>query len=309
MIERRWTGIIVLILIAILITQCTGNPPVESSPASSLTPTVDVHTTIAPTRFPSQTASAQSTEVIQSENSSPEILSYQVINSYPHDSGAFTEGLVIYNGELYETTGLNGKSSIRQVDLVTGRVERMRRLGDEYFGEGLAIIDNKMVWATWKSNIGFVYDLDSFEIIDQFEYQHEGWGLAYDGSNLFLSDGTDVIHILSTVDYSEIGLLQVTDQGQPVTMINELEFIEGELFANIWLTTTIARIDPQTGAVTGWLDLEPLLEDFSNIRQSIDVLNGIAYNQDTQQIFVTGKYWPRIFEIQILESNDTSPDE
>ena len=162
---------------------------------------------------------------------------------------------------------------------------------------------------TWKSNIGFVYDLDSFEIIDQFEYQHEGWGLAYDRSNLFLSDGTDQIHVLSPVDYSEIGLLHVTDQGQPVTVINELEFIEGALFANIWLTTTIARIDPQSGTVTGWLDLEPLLEEFSNIRQSIDVLNGIAYNQDTQQIFVTGKYWPRIFEIQILESNDTSPDE
>jgi len=280
-------------------TGSSNSPPpdqqTEDTPDSTVTSIVA--TAVTTTVPPPDTLENKSTQVDGTER-----LSYRIIDDFPHDSWAFTEGLVIHNNSLYETTGLIGHSSIRRVDLETGRIERIRHLDDEYFGEGLAIIDNRMIWVTWKSNIAFVYDIDTFEIIDQFRYQHEGWGLAFDGSALYLSDGTDAIHILDPDDYSEIGLIHVSDNGAPMEMINELEFIEGSLYANIWLTTLIARINPGNGEVTGWLDLAPLLDHFAGVSQPIDVLNGIAYNQETNQIYVTGKYWPKIFEIQIISS-------
>lgn len=302
-------GILLLFVFILVITGCSGfQPLVPASLTTATDPAPDS------TRTPSPQAAADPTPSITDQTApavdeTPEVLSFRVVKSYPHDSGAFTEGLVIHEGILYETTGLNGRSTLRQVDLETGRVLRMRSLGIEYFGEGLAVIDDRMVWATWRTNTAFVYDLQTFEVTDEFNYEHEGWGMAYNGTHLYFSDGTDIIHILSPLDYSEVGTLRVSDHGEPVDMINELEFIEGDLYANIWLTTKIARIDPHTGVVTGWLDLEPLLTEFSEVTQSIDVLNGIAYNQDTQQIFVTGKFWPRLFEIQILAPDEPFPED
>ncbi|MEM5775077.1 MAG: glutaminyl-peptide cyclotransferase, partial [Anaerolineaceae bacterium] len=234
-------GILLLFVFILVNTGCSGiQPLVPASLTTATDPAPDSTRTTSP-QAAADTTPSITDQTAPAVDETPEILSFRVVKSYPHDSGAFTEGLVIHEGILYETTGLNGRSTLRQVDLETGRVLRMRSLGKEYFGEGLAVIDDRMVWATWRTNTAFVYDLQTFEVTDEFNYEHEGWGMAYNGTHLYLSDGTDIIHILSPLDYSEVGTLRVSDHGEPVDMINELEFIDGDLYANIWLTTKIAR--------------------------------------------------------------------
>jgi len=294
----RPTSLSILCALFFLCASCTAVQP--ELPGSTATETF----TNTPDAAPLSTVTPA---LVQDPVQTAETLSWQVINTYPHDPQAFTEGLTIHKNELYETTGLNGSSSVRKVDLLTGEIQQISYLPREYFGEGLAIVDQRLIWLTWKSNTAFVYDLNSFEQTGSFAYPHEGWGLAYDGVQLYMSDGTDTLHILDAGTYAETATLQVQDNGEPVTMINELEFIEGQLFANIWLTNKIARIDPHTGAVTGWLDLSALAQETAAAaNQSIDVLNGIAYNDITQQIYVTGKYWPNLYEIQIISSDQAN---
>jgi glutaminyl-peptide cyclotransferase len=223
---------------------------------------------------------------------------YQVVRTYPHDREAFTQGLVYLDGVLYEGTGLNGRSSIRKVQLETGAVLQIQKIDGRYFGEGIAAWDNTLVQLTWQSGLGFVYDRATFERRKTFSYKGEGWGLAYDGRRLAMSDGTAFIRFLDPVTFAEAGRVQVRDGGTPVDHLNELEFVKGELFANVWQSERIARISPATGQVTGWIDLRGLLDPRE--ARGVDVMNGIAYDAKRDRLFVTGKLWPRLFEIRIV---------
>ena len=230
------------------------------------------------------------------------VYSYNIVNTYAHDPDAFTQGLVFDDGALYEGTGLYGQSSLRRVELETGDILQIRELSDQFFGEGIAIHGDRIIQLTWQRNIGFVYDKDSFELLHEFGYSTEGWGITHDGTRLIMSDGTSTLHFLDPQTFEEVGQVEVFDNNGPVTRLNELEYIEGEIYANVWQTDRIARIAPETGRVIGWIDLEGILnvEDHSG---PVDVLNGIAYDAQTGRLFVTGKLWPKLFEIEL-----TSPD-
>jgi glutaminyl-peptide cyclotransferase len=225
---------------------------------------------------------------------------YQVVHSYPHDPDAFTQGLVYVDGHLYESTGRNGKSSVRMVELTTGRVLQKYDLPVQYFGEGLTDWSGDLVQVTWQSGEGFVYSQFSFALKSSFRYKGEGWGLTHDATRLILSDGTATLRFLNPHSFAETGRLAVKDEnGQPVANLNELEFIRGEIYANIWQTDYIVRISPRTGKVLGWIDLTGLLDP--NQRAGSDVLNGIAYDAKGDRLFVTGKLWPKLFEIKVVQ--------
>lgn len=230
---------------------------------------------------------------------------YEIINSYPHDPAAFTQGLIYLDGELYEGTGLYGQSSLRQVDLETGSVLTNTAISEQYFGEGITVFDDKIYQLTWQNQTGFIYDQDTFELIETFSYPTEGWGLTHDGSQLIMSDGTNNLYFLDPDTLAVNGRLPVQDQGNPVVRLNELEYINGEIYANIWQTNHIVRIDPQTGQVTAWIDLTGLLSPES-LTQPADVLNGIAYDAENGRLFVTGKLWPLLFEIKLIEASETA---
>ncbi|MDY7018909.1 MAG: glutaminyl-peptide cyclotransferase [Chloroflexota bacterium] len=227
------------------------------------------------------------------------VYTYKVINAYPHDRNAFTQGLVFENGFLYEGTGLHGRSTLRRVELETGDILQIRNLPARFFGEGVTTYGNKIVQLTWRSNVGFVYDKDSFELLREFNYQTEGWGITHDGKRLIMSDGTSTLHFLEPETFEEISQIEVYDNDGPVTRLNELEYIQGEIYANVWQTDNIAKIKPQTGQVIGWVELEGLLslEDRS---EPVGVLNGIAYDAKRDRLFVTGKLWPKLFEIELI---------
>lgn len=228
------------------------------------------------------------------------IYGYKVVRSYPHDRGAFTQGLVHHEGALYEGTGLNGRSSVRKVRLETGEVLQIRPLDEKYFGEGITIWKDSLIQLTWQSGIGFVYDLKTFEPQRTFTYAGEGWGLTHDGTRLIMSDGSasGTLRFLDPRTLRETGRLIVRDGAMPVNGLNELEFVKGEIYANVWNTDRIARISPRTGQVTGWIDLRGLLDPRD--AAGVDVLNGIAYDAASDRLFVTGKLWPRVFEIQVV---------
>ena len=228
----------------------------------------------------------------------PPHYTYEVVHTYPHDRGAFTEGLVFLNGDLYESTGLNDQSTLREVDLPTGNVLREVPLSSEYFGEGLAILGNKAYQLTWQNHLGFVYDLPTFHLIQTFDYTGEGWGLTTDGHSLIMSDGTSQIRYLDPNTFAVQRTINVTLRGQPVTQINELEYIKGEIYANVWQTDNVLRIDPQTGNVLGVIDFSGLLNPADRAPDT-DVLNGIAYDPATGRLFVTGKKWPKLFEVRL----------
>ncbi len=229
----------------------------------------------------------------------PPEYTFKIVRTYPHDPSAFTQGLVYHDGFFYEGTGLNGRSSLRKVRLETGEVVRHVDLSTEYFGEGIAIVRNKVIQLTWQSHIGFVYNLSDFKLQRQFSYSGEGWGLTSRGDELFMSDGTAEIRVLDATTLKEKRRFTVRDGAAPVDQLNELEFVEGELFANVWQTDRIARISPQSGKVVGWIDLTDLLSSVYR-RQDGAVLNGIAYDSIHKRLFVTGKLWPSIFEIQVV---------
>jgi glutaminyl-peptide cyclotransferase len=224
---------------------------------------------------------------------------YKIVDAFPHDPEAYTQGLVYKDGFLYEGTGLNGRSSLRKVRLETGEVLQQISLPQEFFGEGIAILRDKVFQLTWKSQTAFVYDAHDFRRLRQFSYQGEGWGLTTNGLELFMSDGTSEIRVLDPATFREKRRIKVHDGATPVTQLNELEFVAGEILANIWQTDRIARISPRTGKVTGWIDLSGILSPL--YRRTPDaVLNGIAYDAKRKRLFVTGKLWPNFFEIQLI---------
>jgi glutamine cyclotransferase len=222
----------------------------------------------------------------------------RVVNTYPHDRDAFTQGLQYENGALYEGTGLLGRSRLRKVQLETGRVLQEIAIPAEHFGEGIVVWKDRIFQLTWRSRVGFVYERDSFRLLRTLSYPGEGWGLTHDGRRLIMSDGSATLFFRDPDTFKEIGRLAVHDRGQPVPNLNELEYVRGEIYANVWQTDRIARISPDTGAVTGWIDLAGLLqpEDYA---PEIDVLNGIAYDTKGDRLFVTGKHWPKLFEIKM----------
>jgi glutamine cyclotransferase len=225
-------------------------------------------------------------------------LSYEVVNSYPHDPEAYLQGLVWYDNGFYESTGLHGRSTLRRVEFPSGKVVKLIKLDPSLFGEGLALVGDHLIQLTWQAHRGFVYDRESFKLVREFNYDTEGWGLAYDGKNLILSDGTSTLTFLDPQTYQSIRKLQVTMNGRPITELNELEFIDGQIWANVWQTDLILLIDPATGQVRSFLNLKGIRPD-SERQGNEDVLNGIAYDSEQKRIFVSGKLWPRLFEIRI----------
>ncbi len=226
------------------------------------------------------------------------LYSYHVVATFPHDAQAFTQGLVYYQGDFYEGTGLRGRSSLRQVDLTTGQVLRYLALDNSYFGEGVTLFGDNLYQLTWQSHVGFIYDRASFKPLTTFSYPTEGWGLTHDGQVLIMSDGTSTLHFLNPDTLQEVRQVTVWDESGPVNRLNELEYIEGEVYANIWLTNRIARIDPQTGRVQAWIDLSGLLTPEE--QAGANVLNGIAWDAAGQRLFVTGKLWPKLFQIDLV---------
>jgi len=225
---------------------------------------------------------------------------YEVINAYPHDTAAFTQGLVFDHGALYESTGLNGSSSLRRVELETGKVLNQKKVPDEFFAEGLALFNGRLFQLTWQTQRGFVYDLDSFNMIREFSYTGEGWGLTHDAGSLIMSDGTSQIRFLNPDTFEVQRVIRVQDNGHDITQLNELEYIKGEIYANVWLTDRIARIDPKSGKVLAWIDLSGILSSDDHTGSGA-VLNGIAYDEASDRLFVTGKLWPKLFEIKVKQ--------
>jgi glutamine cyclotransferase len=224
---------------------------------------------------------------------------YRVIHAYPHDPHAFTQGLIYLDGHLYESTGLNGQSTLRMDDLETGRILQRQEVPSQYFAEGLTNWAGTLVQLTWETHIAFVYDPFSFRVIKTLNYVGEGWGLTQDGKNLIQSDGSSTLRFLDPKSLHITRTITVKDHGAPVTQINELEYIHGQIYANIWHTDKIARISPASGKVLDWIDLTGLLP--ADERSSPEaVLNGIAYDATHNRLFVTGKLWPTLFEIKII---------
>lgn len=224
---------------------------------------------------------------------------YRIMKTYPHDQQAFTQGLVYHQGFLYEGTGLRGRSSLRKVELETGKVLQIHQLPARYFGEGIVIWQDKIIQLTWTSQVGFVYDRETFEQIGEFNYPTEGWGITHDGEKLIMSDGTNTLYFLDPETFAEIGQVKVKYGNQPVNRLNELEYINGEVFANVWMTDWIVRIDPNTGQVVGAIDLTGLYYPDAQFKGN-DVLNGIAYDPEGDRLFVTGKLWPNLYEIELV---------
>lgn len=263
----------------------TATPAPPSAPTATATPAP----TPPPAASPPPSAAAQ-----------PAIYGYQVLNVFPHDPTAFTQGLVYQDGIFYEGTGLRGQSTLRRVDPATGEVLQGVRLPDQYFGEGIAVLGDRLYQLTWQENTGFIYDKASFELLGTWNYAGEGWGLTTDGQRLIMSDGSHELRFLDPVTMQELGRVAVLDgDGLPVTRLNELEWVEGEVWANVWQTDRIARIDPASGRLLGWIDLTGLLPAEDRAAQRVDVLNGIAYDAARDRVFVTGKWWPKLFEIQV----------
>ena len=227
------------------------------------------------------------------------VYGYTVVHSYPHDPGAFTEGLFYLGGFLYESTGLEGKSDIRKVQLATGKVLQRRPLAAKYFGEGIVAWKGRLAELTWQSQIGFTYDLSTFKPRSEFHYAGEGWALTHDDRRLIMSDGTPQLRYLDPQTLAETGRLAVTLNGRPLAMLNELEWVKGEILANVWQTNYIVRIEPKTGQVVGVIDLSPLVAAEFAKGRPIDVLNGIAYDAEHDRLFVTGKLWPDLYEIKL----------
>ena len=226
--------------------------------------------------------------------------SYKIVHVYPHDRLAFTQGLEYRNGFLYEGTGLEGMSMLRKEDLETGKVVQAVSLEDQYFGEGITVLNNRIYELTWQSHLGYVYDQGTFKLLKTFQYPGEGWGLTNDGSQIYMSDGTADIRCWDSETLRETRRFTVHDGAKAVLNLNELEWIKGEIYANVWQTDRIARVSPKDGKVVGWINLAGLLTE-EDRRHGADVLNGIAYDAAGDRLFVTGKNWPKLFEIKLVD--------
>ena len=225
---------------------------------------------------------------------------YEVVNVFPHDPSAYTQGLIFSNGALLESTGREGSSTLRRVELQTGKVLEQVSIPRPYFAEGLALLNGKLYQLTWQHGVGFIYNAATLDKVGEFKYSGEGWGLTTDGSSLILSDGSSSIRFLDPETFKLRKSIAVLDRGKPVNNINELEFVHGEIYANIWYDERVARIDPQTGRVNSWIDLTGLKE-LSGASDEEGVLNGIAFDETTGRLFVTGKLWPKLFEIRLKQ--------
>lgn len=225
--------------------------------------------------------------------------SYRVIHTYPHDKNAFTQGLEYRDGFLYEGTGIPGRSSVRKVELTTGRVLQEFDVPQPFFGEGITVVGNQIIELTWQSQTGFVYDKADFRVLRSIQYPGEGWGLTNDGKQIYMSDGTSQIRVWDPATLKEVRRITVKDGNMPVTELNELEFVKGEIYANVWQTDRIARISPADGKVLGWIDLSGILPEADRTNPDA-VLNGIAYDAASDRLFVTGKLWPKLFEIKLV---------
>jgi glutaminyl-peptide cyclotransferase len=246
-------------------------------------------------------ALAQFRNISSTYRGSP-VHSYEVINSYPHDPDAYTQGLIIHNGQMYEGTGHYGKSSLRAVDLETGDVQKIIELSRMNFGEGVTIFSGKIIQLTWRSGTGYIYDSETFERIGEFNYKGEGWGITHDSSHLIMSTGGSELNFLDPVTFRIVNTLPVWDDSGPVYGLNELEYVNGEVWANVYPTDLIARINPDTGEINSWIYLEGLLDAESPERRP-EILNGIAFDHETKKLYLTGKYWPRLYEVEIIEDN------
>ena len=226
---------------------------------------------------------------------------YEIVNTFPHDSDAYTQGLVFTNGVLLESTGRQGHSSLRRVELQTGKVLNQVTVPPPYFAEGLALLNGKLYQLTWQHGVGFIYDANSFAKLGEFQYSGEGWGLTTDGKSLILSDGSHRIRFLDPETFAVNNTISVLDHGRVIDSLNELEYVKGEIYANIWHDQRIARIDPNSGSVKSWIDLTELSK-LSQVTAEEGVLNGIAYDPTANRLFVTGKLWPKLFEIRLKQN-------
>jgi glutamine cyclotransferase len=304
---------------ALISSGCMATPGVSESsaatataqPSSTTTPSITATRTATVAVSPAATGAgggdpspdavtpiAGPTTDVAQETVTP-IYTYRVVNVYPHDPKGFTQGLAFDEGVLYEGTGLLARSSLRRVELETGQVLQLQALPAHLFGEGVTVFGDRIIQLTWKSHVGLVYDKETFERQRDFAYPTEGWGLTHDGMRLIISDGSSTLHFLDPETLEEIGQIDVHYDGVPVTRLNELEYVQGEVFANVWKTDLVARIDPETGQVVGWIELVGLLspEDHDG---PIGVLNGIAYDPEDDRLFVTGKLWSKLFEIKLV---------
>lgn len=259
----------------------------QSSEASSLGQTASPAGATTPTK-----------QEQQSQQGLVPVYTFEVVNTWPHDRRAFTQGLIFHDEVFLESTGQYGESSLRRVEPRTGRVLKKVDVARQYFAEGLTLFQGKLYQLTWTTRKGFIYDPATFQMQGEFTFDGEGWGLTHDGQNLILSDGTSQIRFLDPATFSIRKTINVTDGGRPVRELNELEYVKGEIYANIWHTDRIARIDPASGRVVGWIDLTGLLPDAERDDEEA-VLNGIAYDEATGRLFVTGKLWPKLFEIRL----------
>lgn len=223
---------------------------------------------------------------------------YNIVNAYPHDKNAFTEGLAYDNGNLYESTGLQGYSTLRRVELQTGTILQTHTLENQYFGEGITIYNNKIIQLTWRSQKAFIYDKETLSPLSEFTYPTEGWGITHDGNSLIMSDGTATLHFLNPETYQETNSIEVHDNNGPVTQLNELEYINGTIYANIWTQEKIAIINPQTGQIKAWINLTGITQT-ENLDAN-DVLNGIAYDPNQNRLFITGKLWSQLYQITLI---------
>lgn len=276
---------------ATVATQAPAHTPTASPLAEPTPPAAD---------SPLQTAVAPDSPLARPQTPTEPIYNYEVAADYPFDPSGFTQGLVYTDGVLYVGTGLYGQSAMRKTDVESGEILLNVPVDAQFFGEGVTVLDDKVYQLTWQENTGFVYNADDFSLLDTFSYSTEGWGLTHDGERLIMSDGTPTLYFRDPETLEETGRITVTSSLGLVPALNELEYVNGEIFANIWMTDLIARIDPKTGNVLGWINLTGLLGPEYRQGRTVDVLNGIAYDEENDRLFVTGKLWPRLFEIDLV---------
>lgn len=294
----RTVATIALLVGALLLAGCGAGEGAAPTVTVATRTAADAASATRPVASPAATVPRAPGSPAATPPATPPTYGFTVVARRPHDRAAFTQGLVFHDGALFEGTGGNGESVLRAVDLDTGAVRRQVALAEEHFGEGIAIFDGKVWQLTWQSGRGFIYDLRDFRPLGEFAYDGEGWGLTHDGQSLIMSDGTPRLRFLDPRTAEVVRTVEVRDERGPVANLNELEYVRGEVYANVWQTDRIARIDPASGRVLGWIDLTGLLPAAER-DETTDVLNGIAYDPATDRLFVTGKRWPALFEIRL----------
>jgi glutamine cyclotransferase len=294
-----------LLACALLVTGCGGGiSTTTAADAGQQTPAANN----LPAERKAQTANSNNAADAAAATTTHETVptySYKIKNTWPHDRRAYTQGLIFHEGILWESTGQYGSSSLRKVELKTGKVIKQIAVPPNYFAEGMTVFHNKVFQLTWQEHKGFIYDPETFQKQGEFAYSGEGWGLTHDGQTLIMSDGTNQIRFLDPTTLQTTRTISVFDAGTPLDKLNELEYINGEIYANVWQTDRIVRIEPATGKILGWIDLTGLLKTKDRSGEE-DVLNGIAYDAEGKRLFVTGKMWPKLFEIEIVKAKERS---